>query len=77
MVGILLDRTHSKLYLTSLVSTEFIPMADHRILLMSYTPYQIQLGLRTSLRMSPALQHSDHGFHLSVLRWRRSLAQAL
>jgi hypothetical protein len=67
-----LHQTHSRPYLTSLVSTEFIPTADRRILLMSYTPYQILLGLRTSLRMSPVLQHRDHGFHLLGLHWRQS-----
>jgi hypothetical protein len=47
-------------------------MAVRRILLMSYTPYQILLGLRTSLRMSPVLQHRDRGFHLSGLHGRQS-----
>jgi hypothetical protein len=67
-----LHRTHSRPYLTNLVSTEFIPTADRHILLMSYTPYQTLLGLRTYLRMSPVLQHPNHGFHLSGLRWRQS-----
>ena len=66
-----LRRTHSRPYLTSLVSTEFILTVGRRILLMSYTPYQILLGLRTSLRVGLDLQHPDHGFHLLGLLWRQ------